>query len=169
MKKVAEGKRLIVLDDGGWEYVERKKGKEAVIVLAQTDDGRVILTEQYRPPVKRNVIDWAAGLVGDHEGNADPAEAAKQELEEETGYRADTVELLARGSSSAGITSEIISFYRAKGVRRVGEGGGVGGESITVHTIPMGELVDWLREQEKGGKLIDLKIWGGLYFLTQST
>lgn len=165
-KKVAEGKRVVVLEDDGWEYVERKKGKEAVVVLAVAD-GRAILTEQHRRPVGKNVIDWPAGLVGDEDAHTGPEETAKKELEEETGFTCESVELLARGPTSPGITSEIVSFYRARGVRSVGEGGGVGGESIRVHAIPLSDLPSWLARQEKDGKLVDLKIWGGLYFLAK--
>jgi ADP-ribose pyrophosphatase len=165
MKKIAEGKRVVILEDDGWEFVERKKGKEAVAVLAQDESGRVILTEQFRRPVGKKVIDYPAGLVGDEEGSSDPAETARRELDEETGYTCERVELLAKGPTSAGITSELVSFYRAHGVRKKGEGGGVGGESITVHTVALGEIRSWLAAREREGKLIDLKIWGGLYFL----
>ena len=165
MKKIAEGKRVAILENDGWEYVERKKGKEAVAVIAQDDRGRIILTEQFRKPVGKQVIDYPAGLVGDEEGSSDPAQTARKELEEETGFTCDEVELLAKGPTSAGITSELVSFYRAKGVRKEGEGGGVGGESITVHTVAIEDLQSWLKAREREGKLIDLKIWGGLYFL----
>lgn len=163
MKTVFEGDHVLVIERDRWQYVERKKGKEAVAVIAETDDGRVILTEQFRRPVNARVIDWPAGLVGDDDPSADAAETAKKELEEETGYVCESVERLAWGPSSPGITSELVSLYRARGVRRKGEGGGVGGEDITVHAIPRAELVHWLNEQNA---LIDLKVWAGLYFLT---
>jgi len=166
MKTVCEGKHVLLLEEDDWQYVERKKGKEAVAVLAETEDGEIVLTEQYRKPVRARVIDFPAGLVGDEEGNSDPEETAKKELEEETGYVCDSVELLARGPSSPGITSEIVSLYRARHVRRQGDGGGVGGEDITVHVVPSGELPEWLREKESSGVLIDLKV--ALFFLAQN-
>ena len=166
LKTVFEGKHLLVLERGNWQFVERKKGKEAVAVIAETDDGEVILTEQYRAPVDARVLDFPAGLVGDEDGSNDPEKTARKELEEETGYTCDSVELLVKGPTSAGITSEIVSLYRAHGVRKSGEGGGVGGESITVHRVPRGELPQWLREKERAGVLIDIKL--GTYFLTQS-
>ncbi|HEU4521302.1 MAG TPA: NUDIX hydrolase [Thermoanaerobaculia bacterium] len=167
MKKLTESKRLLVLENDGWEYVERKKATEAVVVLAQDDDGKVILTEQLRRPVNARVIDFPAGLVGDEEGHDDPATTARKELEEETGYTCERVELLSKGPTSPGITSEIVSFYQAHEVRKKGKGGGVGGESITVHTIPLSDVVSWAREREQEGKLIDVKFWAGLYFLTR--
>ncbi len=166
MKLIFEGDHLLVLERDHWQFVERKKGKTAVAVIAETDDGDVILTEQYRRPVDARVIDWPAGLVGDEDPSASPADTAKKELEEETGYACEEVELLASGATSPGITSERVSLYRAHRVSRKGKGGGVGGEDITVHTIPRGELVQWLRKQQENGVVIDLKIWSGLYFLS---
>jgi ADP-ribose pyrophosphatase len=160
--QIASGERVVILRDHDWEYVERKKGKEAVAVIAVVE-GKLILTEQFRVPVHARVIDWPAGLVGDEEGSSDPATTAKKELEEETGYVCDSVELLAKGPTSPGITSELVSFYRAHSVRKKGEGGGVGGEDITVHLVPVAEAEEWLRS--RGEVLIDLKVWGGLYFL----
>ena len=165
MNVLCEGKRVLLLDRDGWEFVERKRGKEAVVIIALTDDKRVILTEQHRKPVEARVIDWPAGLVGDEDDNRDPSETARKELNEETGYECDSVELLARGPSSPGITSEVVSLYRAVGVRKVGTGGGVGGEDITVHAVPLDSVDQWLEKQSKAGKLIDLKLWAGLHFL----
>jgi len=48
-----------------------------------------------------------------------------------------------------------VSIYRAKGVRRVGDGGGVGGEKIKVHRVPLNEVRAWLQKQKA---LIDLKL-----------
>lgn len=166
MKTVFEGDHVLVLEEDGWQFVERKKGKEAVAVLAVTDDDRVVLTEQHRRPVAARVIDFPAGLVGDEDGTHDPAETAKKELEEETGFTCESVELLAKGPSSPGITSEIVSLYRARGLKKQGNGGGVGGESIEVHLVPRKELESWLRRKASEGVLIDLKLWSGVFFLT---
>jgi len=157
MKTIFTAKHLLVLERDDWQYVERRKGKEAVAVIAETDEGELILTEQFRKPLNARVIDFPAGLVGD-EGNDDPEETAKRELEEETGYACDSVELLAKGPTSPGITSEIVSIYRARGVRKTGEGGGVGGESITVHRVPLREIASWAQEKQQEGLLIDIKL-----------
>jgi len=157
---IFEGKHVVVLEHDGWEYVERKKGKEAVAVIAMTDDGKLILTEQYRRPVDARVIDWPAGLVGD-EGDEGPEATARKELKEETGYACERVELLAKGPTSPGITSELVSFYRAHSVTK--KGGHE--EEITVHTISRDEIREWLADRERDGVLVDLKIWGGLYLV----
>ena len=162
MAIIFEGEHVIVVERDGWEFVERKKGKEAVAVIAVTENDELILTEQYRRPVDARVIDWPAGLVGDQNDDVAPT-TAKRELEEETGFTCERVEFLASGPTSPGITSELLSFYRARGVRRNGKGE----EDITVHLIRRVEAEGWLRKRK--GVLIDLKVWGGLHFVIAST
>ncbi|HEV7919189.1 MAG TPA: NUDIX hydrolase [Thermoanaerobaculia bacterium] len=167
MKTIFEGKHLLVREHDGWEFAERKSATEAAAVVAITEDGRVVLTEQYRRAVDARVIDFPAGLVGDEKGSGDPAETAKKELEEETGFVCDGVEKIAAGPSSPGITSELVTLYRASGVRRRGEGGGVGGEDIEVHQVPVADIAHWLQRKRGEGVLIDLKV--ALYFSSKST
>ncbi len=96
--------------DRGWEYVTRSNAKGCVAILAVTDDRRVILTEQYRPPVGRQVIELPAGLSGDIPLQEDEPllVAAKRELKEETGYEAKNWTVLFEGTSSAGMTDEMV-------------------------------------------------------------
>jgi ADP-ribose diphosphatase len=155
LKTIFEGKHVAVRERDGWEFVERKNATEAVAVIAVTDDGEVVLTEQYRRPVDARVIDWVAGLL---DSSKDVEATARQELEEEAGFACDTIERLASGPTSPGITSEIVHLVRARGLRRVGPGGGVGGETITVHLVPRDELAAWLRGKEAEGILVDLKV-----------
>jgi ADP-ribose pyrophosphatase len=168
MSQIFEGKHVLVLERDGWEFVERKKGKSAVVILAVTDDDHVILVEQFRRPVNARVIDFPAGLVGDEDGNDDPDETARRELEEETGYVCTSVERLTAGPTSPGITSETVSFYRATGLSQRGAGGGVAGEDITVHRVTRGSIVDWLNEKRDEGVMIDVKIWAGLWWLSKA-
>jgi ADP-ribose pyrophosphatase len=162
-----EGKHVFVFTRDGWEFIERKSANEAVAVVAATEDGKIVLTEQYRRAVDRRVIDVPAGLIGDEDDTTDAAATAKKELAEETGYECTAVERLARGPSSPGITSEIVHLYRATGLTREGAGGGVGGEDITVHAVPLRTIREWLQDKEREGVLIDLKVWSALYFLTK--
>jgi ADP-ribose pyrophosphatase len=159
-----EGKRVFVFTRDGWEFVERKSAKEAVAIIAVTDDRKLVLTEQYRRPVDRRVIDIPAGLIGDEGDTNDPGETARKELAEETGFTCSAIERVAFGPSSPGITSELVHLYRASGLTKRSEGGGVGDEDITVHTVPLREITEWLRDKERDGVLIDLKVWSALYF-----
>jgi len=156
MKTIFKGKKIVVRERDGWEFVERKSAKEAVAIVAVTN-GRLILTEQYRRPVDARVIDLPAGLIEEH----GPAETAKRELEEETGFKCERVRLLAKGPTSPGITSEIVHYYRAVQPKRSGKGGGVGDEDITVHLITLSGIEKWLKKQRA---LVGAKVWAGLYF-----
>ena len=167
MRQIFEGKHVLVLENDGWEFVERKKGKSAVVILAVTDDNHVILVEQFRRPVNARVIDFPAGLVGDDGSSDDPGETAKRELEEETGYVCAKVERLTSGPTSPGITSETVAFYRATGLSQRGAGGGVAGENITVHRVLRSVVVEWLRRKSDEGVLIDVKVWAGLWWLSR--
>jgi ADP-ribose pyrophosphatase len=168
-KIIFEGKKIFVASRDGWEFVERKNAREAVAVVACTEDAKLVLTEQYRRPVDARVIDLPAGLVGDEEASTDAKATAKKELEEETGWTCRDVELLASGPTSPGITSEIVSLYRATDLRRAGKGGGVGGEKIEVHEVPLREIREWLGEKERGGVLVDLKVRAALAFVKVSS
>ena len=60
-----EGKYIRIVTRGGWEYVERCGGVSAVVILAE-HEGRIILIEQSRVPLKgRTCLELPAGLVGD--------------------------------------------------------------------------------------------------------
>jgi ADP-ribose pyrophosphatase len=122
-----------------------------------------------QPPVHARTIELPAGIVGDEDGLKDESyeEAARRELMEETGYEPAKVELLMAGPSSAGLTSEITTLLRASGLRRVGVGGGVAHESITVHEVPLKDVPAWLAAKAKTGVLIEPKVYAGLYFLSK--
>ena len=163
---LGEGRFLRLVRRGRWELVQRVGASGAAALVALTDDGRLVLIAQPRPALGRAVIELPAGLVGDDPGcEGEAAEsAAARELTEETGYEASIVERLAAGPTSPGLTDEQVTLYWASGLRRVGPGGGLEGESITVHEIPLEEVEAWLKARAAAGDAIDLKVYAGLYF-----
>ena len=160
------GRFLALLKEGHWEYVDRVNATGAALIVAVTDDQKVLLVEQYRIPVHARTIELPAGIIGDEPGGANEsqAEAARRELLEETGYAAERMEAVTSGPSCSGLTSERVTLFRARGLRRTGKGGGVAHEDITVHEIPLAEVVAWLEARGKTGVLIDPKVYAGLFF-----
>ena len=163
---LGQGKFLRLVREGKWEFVERVNATGVVAVVAVTDDRRIILTDQFRTAVGRNVIDLPAGLAGDIDGQEDEAfaKSARRELMEETGYRAKDIEHIADCPSSPGLTSEVISLFIARNLKRKNQGGGVDGEDIKVHTPFLRGIDRWLAKQVAAGKRIDGKVYAGLYF-----
>lgn len=154
-----EGRFITAKRDGKWEYVSRSRGIKAAVILA-IDAGHVLLVEQYRVPLGKNCIELPAGLVGDHDDKADEdsALAAIRELEEETGYRAETMENCGEYYSSPGMVSESFSLFRAGGLTKVSDGGGVDGENITVHRVALAELNEFLDQKRREGAGIDVRL-----------
>lgn len=164
--EIASGKWLRLLVRGRWEFVQRTVGGTAALIVAVTEAGELILIEQPRAPVGARTIELPAGLIGDTAGAEDeaPELAAARELEEETGYRPARLERLAQGTSSAGLSDEQLIFFHAHELDKVGEGGGVEHEDITVHLVPLDEVEAFLAAREADGLVIDIKVWSGLYF-----
>jgi ADP-ribose pyrophosphatase len=165
-RTVYEGKYLRMVVRGQWEYVQRTHADGmAVIIIAVTPDARVLFVEQYRVPLQARTIEMPAGLVGD-DNSADTIEdAARRELIEETGWQAADVRRLLTGPTSSGMSSERIAIVRATGLTQVGPGGGVAGEDIVVHAVPLAEAPAWLMQKSREGFEVDLKLWAGLWLI----
>uniref|UniRef100_UPI00286A72AA NUDIX hydrolase n=1 Tax=Sphingomonas sp. TaxID=28214 RepID=UPI00286A72AA len=81
-----------------------------------------------------------------------------RELEEETGYRAARIELLGDFHSSPGMLSESFTLVRAHGLAKVGEGGGVASEEITVHRVARANVASFMAERRAAGVAMDVKL-----------
>jgi ADP-ribose pyrophosphatase len=156
-----EGRFITARRRGKWEYVSRSRGIGAAVILAIEDapEGRyAILVDQYRVPLGCRCIELPAGLVGDNGHDEPAALAAARELEEETGYHAEAMDDLGRFFSSPGMVSESFTLFRARGLVRVGDGGGTPGEDITVHRVPLDGIDAWVTERRAEGYAIDVKL-----------
>jgi ADP-ribose pyrophosphatase len=159
---VYAGRHLSMVARGDWEFATRNTKRPSVGIVAITNAGKVVLVEQYRPPVSQRVVELPAGLAGDVSGAEDEAlpEAAKRELLEETGYVAARWTELGSGYTSPGLTDESIVLFLARGLTKQSSGGGDGSEQITIHEIALDEVVGWLQQNKLS---LDLKLLAGLY------
>ncbi len=156
-----EGRFITVRQQGNWEYVSRSRGIHAAVILAidDSDDGRhVILVEQYRVPLKVRCLELPAGLVGDDRAGEASEIAAQRELEEETGYRASHWRTVGEFYSSPGMVSESFTLLIATGLTKVGDGGGVDGEEIIVHRVPLAGIADFVAAKRVEGCGIDVRV-----------
>ncbi len=161
------GKYVHLRRRGTWEYAERANPQGAVIIVAVTPEDRVLLVEQYRIPIQSKTLEFPAGLIGDQasfEGES-WRESARRELLEETGWDCEHLDSIMAGPSSAGMSTEIMHFVRARGLMRVNAGGGDASEDIIVHEVPVNEIAAFVAARMAAGYAIDPKVYAGIYFL----
>ncbi len=140
-----------------WEFIERINCRGIVAIVPVTNANEVLLIRQFRPPVKRYVIEFPAGLNDKGETLED---AARRELIEETGYHARNLVLLTEGPLSSGASGEILSIYLARDLEFRGTAEKDDAEDIEVIQIPIDELPDQLSRFRVQGNYVDLKILG---------
>lgn len=158
-----EGRFVKAQRRGKWEFAGRSRGIRAVVILAEVE-GDVLLVEQYRVPVGGPCLELPAGLIGDEEEGEAIEAAAIRELEEETGFRPAGIERLGDFHASPGMLSESFTLVRAHDLKKVGEGGGVEGEGITVHRVPRPEVPAFIAAKRADGLAMDVKLLALLAF-----
>lgn len=113
------------------------------------DEPAAILIRNKRPAIGTTLWELPAGTIDPGE---DPATTAARELEEETGYRAETITPLGRFYTTPGMTDELMRAYLATGLTHVGQRLEPD-ESIEVHPMRLSKaqaLID-------SGELMDAK------------
>lgn len=107
--EIATGKKTVR------EVVEHSGG---VVIAAQKSSDTILMVKQYRYPIKETVLELPAGKL---EKGEDPFSAAKRELEEETGYKANLWEDLGYINTTPGFCDEKLYLYLARNLEFVGE------------------------------------------------
>ncbi len=126
----------------------RHNGAACVIPFLDTETGpEIVMVRNDRVTIESSLLEVPAGGIDEGE---EPIRAAARELEEETGYRAATIEPLCRFYTTPGLTDELMHVFVARGLGHVGQSLEVY-ESLTVHRfapdrllgmIDRGELTD---------------------------
>ncbi|MDE6168934.1 MAG: NUDIX hydrolase [Acetatifactor sp.] len=96
-----------------WDLIDHKGAAAVVAVL---EDGRLLMVRQYRNALDRETLEIPAGGLN---GRDEPtAEAARRELEEETGYVCEHMELLNTIYTTVAFCNERIDIYLARNLKR---------------------------------------------------
>lgn len=95
-----------------WDFIGHQ-GAAAVVPV--TDDGKLLMVRQYRNALDRYTLEIPAGGLN---GPDEPTKlAAARELEEETGYRSDDLELLISIHTTVAFCNEKIDIYVARNLQ----------------------------------------------------
>jgi len=138
------------LPDGKTATRELVKHPGAVALMALTEGrGKMLVVEQFRKAVEKVQVEIPAGKL---EPGEDPLNAAKRELEEETGYKAGKLTLVHSFSTSPGFADEVVHLYLAEDLvpckPQLDEG-----EFLTCEAITLEQAWQYIRE----GRICDAK------------
>lgn len=103
----------VKLSDGTVSTRELIEHSSAVAILPVLDDGRLVLVKQYRNSIKQTLLEFPAGCV---EANESIEQAAKRELQEETGYSAATLSHWSQSVMAPGFCDEVVHVFLATGL-----------------------------------------------------
>lgn len=133
------------------------------VAIVAVDADNVLLVRQYRLAAERVLLEVPAGVLNPGE---DPADGARRELREETGYAAGAVVSLGGFYSAPGFCTEFIHIFLATGLQP-GAAAPEADETIETIWVPIQRVPDLIREQEIG----DAKSVAGLlrYLLDRQT
>lgn len=160
-EKVYSGKILSVklstveLPDQKYSKRETVLHDNAAAIVAIHDD-KILLVKQYRISVDKVIYEVPAGMI-EHDEN--PKDAALRELEEETGYRANSIEYLTEFYSTPGFCTEKLSIFYAKDLTFVGQNLDEG-ENLEVVEISIDEALRLI----ESGEIMDAKTISSILF-----
>lgn len=143
-------KDVINLPDGKTAVREVVRHPGGSCVLPIDNDGNVILVRQYRHPIESMSLEIPAGLL---EKGEDPLACATRELEEETGFKSDNIELLTPSYLSCGFSNEKIYIHLATNLQK-GTVNLDDDEFVTVEKYSLAEALSMIGNEIQDAKTI---------------
>jgi ADP-ribose pyrophosphatase len=118
----------------------------AAAIVALDDDGRVLLIQQYRHPIRHRDWEIPAGLL-DIAGES-PLQTARRELMEEADLRAASWTPLLSTFTTPGGNDEVVHIFLARGLSPVGSAHAREAEEadITLEWVPLEDAVTGILE-----------------------
>ena len=136
----------VELPNGKQAKREIVKHPGAVAILALTNDNKIIMVEQYRKALERTIVEIPAGKL---EKGEEPTCCARRELEEETGYVCESVQLLTSFYTSPGFADEIIHVFLAKGLTKKENSAAMDeDEFVNLEELTLEEALQYVKEQK---------------------
>ena len=124
VRRAFEGRALTIdvadieLPNGRRSVREIVRHRGAAVVLGQRPDGLYVLIRQYRRSIEQALLEMVAGGL---EPGEEPEACARREMEEESGYRVETIEKLGVIVPCPGYSEERLHLYVARVSQRPAE------------------------------------------------
>lgn len=112
-------------------------------VIPLTSENEIVLVEQYRYGIEQPTLELPGGMVDPGETHG---ETAERELLEETGYQGDEWHYLGNVSSNPAFLTNYTHLHVVKNCRRIQDQQLDGNERINVHTMPLDDFIELVRE-----------------------
>lgn len=141
----------VELPDGNKAQRELIRHPGAVSIIPITEDGKLVLVEQYRKALERTLIEIPAGKIDPGEV---PEVTAVRELEEETGYGAKEFTYIQSFATSPGFANEVIHLYLARDLYPI-ENPAAGDEDEFIGLMEV--TIEQAEEMVASGKIFDAK------------
>jgi len=158
-KVITVEKDDVELADGQFSFREVARHPGGVVILAFKDNETILLVRQFRYPINQVVLELPAGKL---EKGENPDFAAKRELEEETGYRAEKWSSLGFINTTPGFCDEKLYLYKAENLTFIGEHPD-DGEIIKAEEIKIADLMQKIKTGEINDSKTLCAILRGLY------
>lgn len=127
-----------------------------VNVIAITEDGRFVMELQYRYGIDRTCYEIPAGVM---ENGETPEQAARRELEEETGFTGGVWSHLMSASGNASTTSNLTHSFLAVGVKPAGRRHLDNTEDLDVKLLSRRQVYDLLLHDEIKQSQMAAPLW----------
>ncbi|MCB1136057.1 MAG: NUDIX hydrolase [Chlamydiia bacterium] len=140
-----------------YDYYTYVTSAEAVMVVATTREGKIVVNREYRHPTSQVLLGLPGGLLDPGE---DVLTGAERELMEETGYSAESFHLIGNAFPFPGASSQKSCFVHANGAHRVADPALEAAEIL--HSVELSEkrLLSWIAD----GHPVDGALCMALYF-----
>lgn len=150
--------RFRLPNDREYEYTTIRRDAAGVGVMLLDGQNRLLLEREFRPPVNDVLLQIPGGLTN---GDEDPADCIRRELEEETGYLAGELRYLGAFFNNPASSNSQCMIYLCRDFQA---GGTVRRDAAEFMTVDWYDL-DWVKARVLDGTIRDRVVICGLAYL----
>lgn len=149
--------RLRLNEHTHYDYYTVVGRENAVMIVAETEEGQLIINREYRHPTEEVLLSLPGGAL---EKGESPLEGGLRELREETGYHSDSLSLLGRAYPLPGMYAQSIYYVLAQNCHKVAD------PSLEIAEFIHTELYELsaLEQAIRSGSAVDGVLCSALFF-----